>query len=64
MIKFIKIKKVEDKLTREDLPTDKELQKILAVCADSSMFDNKLKIWALLETIFQKFQKTKKCHVH
>ena len=36
MIKFIKIKKVEDKLTREDLPTDKELQKILAVCADSS----------------------------
>jgi len=36
MIKFIKIKKVDDKLTREDLPTDKELQKILAVCADSS----------------------------
>ena len=36
MIKFIKIKKVDDKLTREDLPTDKELQKILAVCADST----------------------------
>ena len=36
MIKFIKIKKVDDKLTREDLPTDEEIQKLLAVCADSS----------------------------
>ena len=36
MLKFIKSKKIQDKLTREDLPTDKEVQKILAVCADSS----------------------------
>jgi len=36
MLKFIKLKKIQDKLTREDLPTDKEVQKILAVCADSS----------------------------
>lgn len=36
MIKFIKPKKPKDKLTREDLPTDKEIQKILSACADSS----------------------------
>lgn len=36
MLKFIKIKKIQDKLTREDLPTDEEVKKILAVCADSS----------------------------
>lgn len=36
MLKFIKSKKIQDKLTREDLPTDEEVQKILAVCADSS----------------------------
>ena len=36
MIKFIKPKKPKDKLTREDLPTDEELQKILSACADSS----------------------------
>ncbi len=36
MLKFIKSKKPKDKLTREDLPTDAEVQKILAVCADSS----------------------------
>ncbi|MCH7814947.1 MAG: site-specific integrase, partial [Proteobacteria bacterium] len=36
MIKFIKPKKIKDKLTREDLPTDEEVQKILSVCADSS----------------------------
>ena len=36
MLKFIKPKKIQDKLTREDLPTDEEVQKILAVCADSS----------------------------
>jgi len=36
MLKFIKLKKPKDKLTREDLPTDEEVQKILAVCADSS----------------------------
>ena len=36
MLKFIKSKKPKDKLTREDLPTDEEVRKILAVCADSS----------------------------
>jgi len=36
MLKFIKSKKPKDKLTREDLPTDDEVNKILAVCADSS----------------------------
>lgn len=36
IIKFIKPKKIKDKLTREDLPTDEEIQKILSVCADSS----------------------------
>lgn len=36
IIKFIKPKKIKDKLTREDLPTDEEVQKILSVCADSS----------------------------
>jgi len=36
MIKFIKPKKSKDKLTREDLPTDEEVQKILSACADSS----------------------------
>ncbi|MBS3923175.1 MAG: tyrosine-type recombinase/integrase [Nitrosarchaeum sp.] len=36
MIKFIKPKKPKDKLTREDLPTDEEIQKILSACADSS----------------------------
>lgn len=36
MIRFIKSKKTKDKLTREDLPTDGEVQRILAVCADSS----------------------------
>ena len=36
MLKFIKTKKIQDKLTREDLPTDDEVKKILAVCADSS----------------------------
>ena len=36
MIRFITLKKPKDKLTREDLPTDEELQKILSTCADSS----------------------------
>lgn len=36
MIKFIKPKRPKDKLTREDLPTDEELQKILSTCADST----------------------------
>jgi integrase len=36
MLKFIKIRKPKDKLTREDLPTDEEVQKILSACADSS----------------------------
>ena len=36
MIRFIKSKKPKDKLTREDLPTDEEVRKILSVCADSS----------------------------
>lgn len=36
MIKFIKPKKPKDKLTREDLPTDEELQKILSACVDST----------------------------
>ena len=36
MLKFIKSKKPKDKLTREDLPTDEEVRKILAACADSS----------------------------
>jgi len=36
MLKFIKSKKPKDKLTREDLPTNEEVQKILSVCADSS----------------------------
>jgi len=36
MIKFINPKPPKDKLTREDLPTDEELQKILSACADSS----------------------------
>ncbi len=36
MIKFINPRPPKDKLTREDLPTDEELQKILSACADSS----------------------------
>ena len=36
ILKFIKAKKPKDKLTREDLPTDEEVQKILSACADSS----------------------------
>ncbi|KFM18182.1 Site-specific recombinase XerD DNA replication protein [Marine Group I thaumarchaeote SCGC AAA799-P11] len=36
ILKFIKSTKPKDKLTREDLPTDEEVQKILTVCADSS----------------------------
>jgi len=36
ILKFIKSKKPKDKLTREDLPTNEEVQKILSVCADSS----------------------------
>jgi len=36
MVKFIKPTKVKDKLTREDLPTDEELQKLLSTCADST----------------------------
>jgi len=36
LLMFIKVKRVKDKLTREDLPTDEEVQKILSVCADSS----------------------------
>ena len=36
MLKFLKIRKPKDKLTREDLPTDEEVQKILSACADSS----------------------------
>jgi len=36
MIKFIQPKKPRDKLTREDLPTDQEVQKILSACANST----------------------------
>lgn len=36
MVKFIQTKRVKDTLTREDLPTDEEIQKILSTCADSS----------------------------
>ena len=36
IIRFIKSKKIKDKLTREDLPTNGEIQRILAVCADFS----------------------------
>lgn len=36
MLKFIKSMKPKDKLTREDVPTDEEVHKILAACADSS----------------------------
>jgi len=36
MLLFIKSKKVKDKLTREDLPTDDEVNRILAVCSDST----------------------------
>jgi len=36
ILKFIKLKKPKDKLTREDLPTDEEVRKIIATCADSS----------------------------
>ena len=36
ILKFIKATKPKDKLTREDLPTDEEVQKILSACADSS----------------------------
>jgi integrase len=36
MLKFLKIGKSKDKLTREDLPTDAEVQKILSACADST----------------------------
>jgi integrase len=36
MIKFIKPKRPKDKLTREDLPTDEEIQKLLSACADST----------------------------
>lgn len=37
ILKFIKSKKPKDKLTREDLPTDEEVSKILSACADSSL---------------------------
>jgi len=36
ILKFIKATKPKDKLTREDLPTNEEVQKILSACADSS----------------------------
>lgn len=36
MLQFITINKPEEKLTREDLPTDEEINKIIAVCADST----------------------------
>ncbi len=36
IVKFIKSKKPKDKLTREDLPTNEEIKKILATCADST----------------------------
>jgi len=36
MLLFVKSKKVKDKLTREDLPTDDEVYRILAVCSDST----------------------------
>ena len=36
MVKFIQPKKPRDKLTREDLPTDQEIQQILSACANST----------------------------
>jgi site-specific recombinase XerC len=36
MIRFIKSKRPKDKLTREDLPTDDEVKRIISTCADSS----------------------------
>ena len=35
MIKFLKLKMPKDTLTREDLPTDEEVRKIIDACADS-----------------------------
>ena len=35
MIKFLKMKMPKDTLTREDLPTDEEVRKIIDACADS-----------------------------
>jgi len=46
MLKFIKSKKPKDKLTREDLPTDEEVKKILAVCADSSRYKAMISVHA------------------
>jgi len=35
-MKFLVLRKPKDKLTREDLPTDEEIQKLISICADSS----------------------------
>ena len=35
-VKFLKLRPPKDKLTREDLPTDEEIQKILDACANST----------------------------
>ena len=47
MLKFIKSKKPKDKLTREDLPTDDEVQRILAACSDSTRDKAKLQCMIL-----------------
>jgi integrase/recombinase XerD len=35
ILQFITFRPLEDRLTREDLPTDEEIQKLIATCADS-----------------------------
>ena len=36
MLQFITFRPIDDKLTREDLPTEEEIQKRISICADSS----------------------------
>ncbi len=36
MLQFITFRPIDDKLTREDLPTEEEIQKLISICADSS----------------------------
>jgi len=62
MLKFIKSKKPKDRLTREDLPTDDDVRRILAVCSDSTRDKamisvhaeakprSKEKLWAICNT--------------
>ena len=36
MLQFITFRPLDDRLTREDLPTEEEIQKLISICADST----------------------------